>query len=66
MTDLTAVIHDLASLFDRLRLAGRTQDLLDIKDILFIQGQLAEVYMRRWAGPLGFIDQLEQALAAET
>jgi hypothetical protein len=44
-------------------LAGRPRDLLDIKDIFFMQGQLDEAYMRRWAGPLGVADQLEQALA---
>ena len=44
-------------------LAGRPRDLLDIKDILFMQGQLDEGYMRRWAAPLGVSEQLEQALA---
>jgi len=39
------------------------RDLLDIKDILFVQGQLDEAYMRRWAGPLGMAQQLEQAVA---
>jgi hypothetical protein len=126
MTDLTALIHDLVGLFDRLRppyaimggiavrahglprptfdvdiflmendflrdvmsrriidqiegkpvqlvtaedlilfklLAGRPRDLLDIKDILFMQGQLDEGYMRRWAAPLGVSEQLEQALS---
>ena len=43
-------------------LAGRPRDLLDIKDILFMQGQLDEGYMRRWAAPLGVSEQLEQAL----
>jgi len=44
-------------------LAGRPRDLLDIKDILFMQGRLDEPYMRRWAEPLGVAPQLEQALA---
>jgi hypothetical protein len=44
-------------------LAGRPRDLLDVKDVFFMQGQLEESYMRRWAGPLGVTDQLEQALA---
>ena len=44
-------------------LAGRPRDLLDIKDIVFMQGQLDEGYMRRWAAPLGVSEQLEQALA---
>ncbi len=43
--------------------AGRPRDLLDTKDILFMQGQLDEGYMRRWAVPLGVSEQLEQALA---
>jgi hypothetical protein len=44
-------------------LAGRPRDLLDIKDIFFMQGQLDEAYLRRWAMPLGVAQQLEQALA---
>jgi len=44
-------------------LAGRPRDLLDIKDVFFMQGQLDEAYMRRWAGPLGVAEHLEQALA---
>lgn len=44
-------------------LAGRPRDLLDIKDILFMQGQLDAAYMQRWAEPLGVARQLEQALA---
>lgn len=43
-------------------LAGRPRDLLDIQDILFMQGQVDEAYMRRWAGLLGVSGQLEQAL----
>jgi hypothetical protein len=43
-------------------LAGRPRDLLDIEDVFFMQGQLDEAYMRRWAGPLGVADQLERML----
>lgn len=43
-------------------LAGRPRDLLDIEDIFFMQGQLDEAYMRRWAGSLGVADQLERML----
>lgn len=43
-------------------LAGRPRDLLDIEDVFFMQGQLDETYMRRWAGPLGVADQLERML----
>jgi hypothetical protein len=43
-------------------LAGRPRDLLDIEDVFFMQSQLDEAYMRRWAGPLGVADQLERML----
>jgi len=43
-------------------LAGRPRDLLDIEDIVFMQGQLDGASMRRWAGPLGVADQLEGML----
>jgi hypothetical protein len=43
-------------------LAGRPRDILDVKDIFFMQGQLDEPYMRRWAEPLGVTAALEQAL----
>jgi hypothetical protein len=46
-------------------LAGRPRDLLDIEDVLFMQGQLDETYMRRWAGPLGVADQLERMLGKQ-
>lgn len=45
-------------------LAGRPRDLLDIEDVFFMQGQLDEAYMRRWAGPLGVANQLERMLGA--
>ncbi len=44
-------------------LANRPRDLSDVADILFVQGQLDEAYMRLWADPLGIIDRLETALA---
>jgi hypothetical protein len=43
-------------------LAGRPKDLLDVSDILFIQGQLDEEYMRRWATDLGVSTALQEAL----
>lgn len=43
-------------------LARRPKDLVDVGDILFIQGQLDEDYLRRWARELGITDPLEQAL----
>lgn len=74
MTDLTAVIHELIGLFDRFRLPcaimggiavrahGLPRPTFDV-DFVFMQGQLDEGYMRRWAAPLGVSEQLEQALA---
>ena len=44
-------------------LAGRPRDLLDVGDIVFMQGHLDEAYMRRWAGRLGVTELLERALA---
>ena len=38
---------------------------LDLEDVLFMQGQLDETYMRRWAGPLGVADQLERMLGKQ-
>lgn len=43
-------------------LAGRPKDLVDVADVLFIQGQLDVSYMQRWAQRLGILDSLEQAL----
>jgi hypothetical protein len=43
-------------------IAGRPRDYGDIEDIFFVQGQLDESYLRRWAAPLGITDRLEQAL----
>lgn len=46
-------------------LAGRPRDRGDIADVLFIQGQLDESYMRRWAPELGVEKQLEEVLAEQ-
>jgi hypothetical protein len=43
--------------------ASRTRDLVDVADILFMQGQLDEAYLRTWADKLGVLDALEHALA---
>lgn len=43
-------------------LAGRPKDLIDISDILFIQGQLDENYLRHWAMVLGVSAALEKSL----
>ncbi len=43
-------------------LAHRPRDLADIGDILFIQGQLDESYMRHWAEQLGVLQKLEEVL----
>lgn len=42
--------------------AGRPRDLVDVQDILFVQGQLDEPYLRRWAAALGVSERLEEAL----
>lgn len=44
-------------------LASRRRDLIDVGDILFMQGQLDEAYMRLWAERLEISDRLEAALA---
>lgn len=43
-------------------IAGRPRDYGDIVDIFFVQAQLDESYLRRWAAPLGIADRLEKAL----
>ena len=43
-------------------LANRPRDIGDVADILFVQGELDQEYMRKWARPLGIESQLEQAL----
>ena len=44
-------------------IANRPRDLIDVADILFVQGQLDESYMTHWAGRLGILEQLKTALA---
>lgn len=46
--------------------AGRPRDLGDVADILLVQGQLDEEYMRRWAQSLGVLALLEQTLKDNT
>lgn len=43
-------------------LAGRPRDFGDVADILFVQGQLDEKYMRHWGEKLGILQLLEKAL----
>jgi hypothetical protein len=43
--------------------AARPRDIIDVADILFMQGQLDEEYMRSWAKRLGIAEQLESSLA---
>ncbi len=44
-------------------IANRPRDLIDVADILFVQGQLDEPYMRHWAAKLEITERLEKALA---
>jgi hypothetical protein len=43
----------------------RPRDVADIGDVLFTQGQLDEVYMRRWAATLGVSARLDDVLAGQ-
>ena len=43
-------------------LANRPRDQGDIADVLFVQGQLDNAYMRTWADHLGITDRLETIL----
>lgn len=43
-------------------IANRPRDLIDVADILFIQGQLDEAYMHHWAAILDITDRLNAAL----
>jgi hypothetical protein len=45
-------------------LAGRPKDRIDVGDILFIQGQLDEAYLREWASRLGVADLLNEMLGS--
>ena len=44
-------------------LASRPRDLIDVADLIFIQGQLNELYLHDWANKLNINDRLEKALA---
>jgi len=44
-------------------LASRPRDLIDVADLIFIQGQLNEPYLHDWANKLNINDRLEKALA---
>ncbi len=44
-------------------IASRPRDLGDVADVLFVQGQLDETYMRTWAEHLEITDGLEASLA---
>lgn len=43
-------------------IANRPRDLSDVADVLFVQGQLDEAYLRHWADELGVRPQLTKAL----
>jgi predicted nucleotidyltransferase len=43
-------------------LAARPRDLVDVSDVLFMQGQLDLKYMRKWADELGISAELESKL----
>ena len=43
-------------------IADRPRDHIDVADILFIQGELDESYMRHWAAELEISDRLAKAL----
>jgi hypothetical protein len=45
-------------------IANRPRDLIDVADILFVQGQLDESYMTHWAERLGIIERLRTALTS--
>ena len=47
-------------------IANRPRDLLDVTDILFVQGQLDEEYMKHWAQRLGIPERLQNALHPES
>ena len=44
-------------------LANRPRDQGDVADVIFVQGQLDESYMRHWAHQLDITDRLNTALA---
>ena len=44
-------------------LANRPRDIGDVADVLFVQGQLDETYLRHWAEILNISDRLAQAIS---
>ena len=42
--------------------ANRPRDLIDVADVLFVQGKLDEAYLRLWAEELGVRPQLDKVL----
>lgn len=44
-------------------IASRPRDLIDVQDVLFIQRDLDEDYMRRWAAELNLTTKLGEALS---
>lgn len=44
-------------------IANRPRDLVDVADLLFIQGPLDEAYLRQWGKRLGVLATLEEKLA---
>ena len=44
-------------------IANRPRDLIDVADLLFIQGPLDEVHLRQWGKRLGVLATLEEKLA---
>jgi hypothetical protein len=42
-------------------IASRPRDLVDISDIFLVQGELDQVYMRKWSRPLGIETQLAKS-----
>lgn len=47
-------------------IARLPRDLIDVADILFVQGELDQDYMREWSRPLGIETPLEQILASSS
>jgi predicted nucleotidyltransferase len=43
-------------------ISSRPRDLIDIADVLFVQGELDSAYMRQWAERLGVLASLESVL----
>ncbi len=47
-------------------IARLPRDLIDVADILFVQGELDQDYMREWSRPLGIETPLEKILASSS